>query len=117
MKRTKPILNELSFNLHIGTIVSGEIIKDYLTLLQLEYSPKELNDKYMVNLCKDVQKRLSTLLKNVSRELVNERTESAVKEVIEYNFGLVYDVLALEMKDQNRIKQLISKIKKETNGN
>lgn len=115
--KKKPYLTELSFNLHIGTIVSGEIIKDYLTLLQLEYSPKELNDKYIVNLCTDIQKRLSTLLKNVSRELVTEKTEDAVKEVIEHNFNMVYDVLALDMKGQNRIKQLIHKIKKEENGN
>lgn len=115
--KAKPHLTELSFNLHIGTIVSGEIIKDYLTLLQLEYSPKELNDKYMVNICKELQKKLSTVLKNVSRELVNERTEVAVKEVIEHNFNLIYDTLALDMKGQNRIKQLIHKIKKEQNGN
>ena len=114
--KPKPHLTELSFNLHIGTIESGEIIKDYLTLLQLEYSPKEMDDKYIVNLCKDIQKKLSTLLKNVSRELVTDRTESAVKEVIEHNFGLVYDTLALDMKGQNRIKQLINKIKKENNG-
>lgn len=117
MKTVKKQLSELSFNIHIGTIVSGEIIKDYLTLLELEYSPKELNDKYMVNLCKDIQKKISTVLKNVSRELVNERTEDAVKEVIEWNFNLIYDSLALPMKDQQRVYSLIKKIKKESNGN
>lgn len=115
-KTAKKQLSELSFNIHIGTIVSGEIIKDYLTLLELEYSPNELNDKYMVNLCKDMQKKLSTILKNVSRELVNERTEDAVKEVIEWNFNLIYDTLALPMKNQQRVNSLIKKIKKENNG-
>ena len=105
---------EIQFNLKLGALISGEIFKDYVTLLSLEYGGQNgLDDKYITNLCNDLNKRSVTLIKNLGRDIINNGTKEAIQEEIQRNFDVIYDTLALSFENQNRVKQLVNKLKKE----
>lgn len=108
------IKESVTFNVKSGSLISGEIFKDYLTMLALQYGTKEEDNKYLFNLCDKTQKNVSTLLKNLSRDIASFGLEHKLIEAeTQRNFNLVYDSLALSVENQKRVASLINKLKKE----
>lgn len=105
---------EIQFNMKLGALVSGEILKDYTTLLGLEYGEKkDPNSKYLTNLCDKLNKTTTTLLKNLGRDVVNSGSEPVIQSEIQRNFNVIYDTLSLNFENQNRVQQLVNKLKRE----
>lgn len=108
------IKESVTFNVKSGSLISGEIFRDYLTMLTLQYGTNEEDNKYMFNICDKTQKNVITLLKNISRDIVLFGAEQSLIEAeTQRNFNLVYDSLALSVENQKRVASLINKLKKE----
>lgn len=105
---------ENKLKIKIGTLISSELFKYYLQLSKLEYGVNEENNKYLFNLTDGIEKKMETLIKNVSRDLLTLGIpQASVEQQAQDYFNLVYTVLNLDLKDQNRVLGLVDKLKKE----
>lgn len=107
---SKPIAESINLQYFIGTLIAGELFKDYVSVLNTVVKEKKAN--YLVNKTNDAERITATLMSALNHKMKMIGAEEMIKSEVQRNFDLIYDVLALPHDQQLRIQSLIGKIKK-----
>ena len=100
---------QVIFNKVVGAIVAISIAKEYCGYMSVVYA--ERKDNYMVNKFAEVEKGHDKLMKAMS--IKTDAMIPEIKEIIEFNMSLIFDIVALDPTAQKRIYNLVQKIQKE----
>lgn len=102
------------FNLQYATLFLTETIVTYFEAVQAIYSLK--GDNYTTNKLKEAEtaciKAIVCIKRNLTAGMPEQQKEIAL-QAVEHHKGLVYEIFSLEVDEQARVRNLITKLKKE----
>jgi hypothetical protein len=108
-----PTKQEMEFHATVGTLIACDIAKVYAEGTETIFRErKDKASRYAANACKDAFQANSKLIDVLFRGIKALRP-SDVKEILEEKTSLIYDIVAMSEKNQDRIRGLIAKLKKE----
>jgi hypothetical protein len=105
---------DLDFFYKYASLFTLGIASDYLTALQGIYG--EEGNKYIQNKCADAEQACIKAQKAIERDLTKDLDpgeKTIAMSAVEQHKTLIYEIFSLDAKDQHRVRQLISKIKRE----
>jgi hypothetical protein len=114
MKQDLTPAEELNFHYKYGTLFSLSTAIEYAQSIAGIYG--EEGNAYAKNKAIEVEKCCGKLHAAIERDITSglpPEEKAIALQAVEHHKGIVYDFFLLDAKDQKRISNLISKIKKE----
>ncbi len=105
---------EIDFQTLYAAVFMFSVVGDYTTLLKVMFD--ERGDKYARNKADDVDKAVNKLQNLLSKQLfgkMNAQQQEIAKNAVEEHREIIYSLFAMDSPERNRIKNLITKIKRE----
>ena len=100
------------FHKTIGAIIANMIAVEYNGYMSVIYN--EMGKNYLRNKCDKAAKAEQEVIDRLS--IANKDVKVEIEKMVKFNSDLIFDITAMDPDKQKRVRNLVDKIKKETNG-